>query len=98
MAKLKEEAQAYEPPQTKNIADLEAVSLEMDVEDREGITTEGKEFKYKVLVIEGEEYRIPGSVLNTIKEIMEEKPELKTVKVVKKGEGMKSKYTVIPLE
>ena len=98
MVKLREEAQAYEPPQTKNIADLEAVSLDMNVEDRKGTDKDKNTFKYKVVVIDGEEYRVPGSVLSEIKMIMEEKPDLKTVKVKKEGIGLNTRYKVIELE
>lgn len=98
MVKLKEEAQNYEPPQTKNITDLEAVSLEQDIVDREGTKKDGAIFKYKVVVVNGEDYRVPNSVLEQIQEILKEKPELKTIKVTKKGEGLNTKYTVIQLE
>lgn len=98
MAKLKDEASKYEAPKTKNIADLEAVSLEMNVEDREGVNKKGETFKTKVVVVDGEDHRIPGIVLDTIKSIMEEKPNLKTIKVKKKGEGLSTTYTVIELE
>jgi len=99
MATLKEEAKIYEAPKTKNIADLEAVSLDMKMENREGKDKDGKVFKYKVVVgIDGEDYRIPGSVLNTIKTILESKPEVKTIKVSKKGEWLNTTYTVIQLE
>lgn len=98
MATLKEEAQAYEPPQTKNIADLEAVPLGVNIEDREATNKAGKPFSYKVMVLNNEEYRVPNSVLRDIQTVMEEKPELKTIKVVKKGEGLNTEYTVIPLE
>ena len=95
---LREESQEYEPSTTKNIADLEAVSLDMKTEDREGKTKEGKVFNYKVIVIDNLEYRVPASVLGDIKTIMSAKPTLKTVKVIKKGTGMNTEYTVIPLE
>lgn len=99
MAKnLRESAKAYEPQTTKNIAELEAVSLDVPIEDRVGKDKEGKEFNYSVALVLGEEYRVPATVLKDIKAIIEAKPTLKTVKVIKKGEGMKTQYTVIPLE
>ena len=97
MAKLKEEARDYEPPQTKNIADLEKVSVDVDLEDREGSDKNGKKFKYKVFIADGEDYRVPGVVLGDLKEILKEKPFLKFFKVNKKGEGLQTKYTVITL-
>jgi len=97
MATLSEEAQAYEPKKTKNIADLEVVPLDVKIEDREGIDKKGEPFHYKVAVLNNEDYRIPNSVLSTIKEILAAKPEVKAVKVIEKGEGLNTEYTVIPL-
>jgi hypothetical protein len=98
MANLRESAKAYVPPQTLNVADLEAISLDVQIEQRKGKDNKGKEFEYSVALVTGKEYRVPASVLNDIKTIMETKPTLKTVKVVKKGQGMNTEYTVIPLE
>lgn len=98
MTNLREGSKAYEPPITKNIADLEVVSLDMVLGDREGKDNEGKVFKYKVVIVDGEEYRVPGKVLGDIKAIMEEKPDLKTIKVKKEGANLNTKYTVIQLE
>ena len=49
MATLKEEATAYEPKQTLNIADLDRVDLSFPMEDRTGKDKEDKEFDYKVI-------------------------------------------------
>jgi len=98
MTNLRETAKAYEPTQTHNIAELEAVSLDVQIEERTGKDKDGKEFSYHVALVVGEEYRVPATVLKDIKAIMSAKPTLKTIKVIKKGEGMKTQYTVIPLE
>ena len=98
MENLRESAKAYEPPKTLTIAELEAVSLDSPIEEREGKDKKGKNFKYKVVLVAGDEYRVPSSVLTDIKTIMGEKPGLKTVRVIKKGEGMGTSYTVVPLE
>lgn len=99
MGNLKETAKAYEPKKTKNIADMEIVLIEnLQVEDRSGTNEDGKEYSYKVAIYNNEEYRIPASVLGSIKTILEAKPSLKSVKVIKKGSGMNTEYTVIPLE
>jgi len=98
MAKLNEEASSYEAPTTKNIADLESVSVELEVADRTGKGQDGEEFKYKVVIVDGVDYRVPGSVLGSLKEILKSKPTLKTFKVSKQGQGMNTKYFVIPLE
>ncbi len=98
MASLKEQAQNYEPPKTLTVADLEAVSVSQEIVDREGMDKEGKKFKYKAMEIDGEDYRVPNTVLEQIQSILEAKPNLKTVKVTKKGEGIQTKYTTVELE
>ena len=94
---LKDTAIAYEGKSTGNIADLPKVSTELVVEDREGLNEENKKFSYKVVVIEGQDYRVPASVLKNLKAILEENPNLKNFKVKKTGTGMGTEYTVIPL-
>jgi hypothetical protein len=94
---LKDLAKTYESHSVGNIADLPKVSIEFSVEDREGTNEEGKNFSYKVIVIDGQEYRVPASVLKSLKAILEDNPNLKTFKVKKTGQGMGTEYTVIPL-
>ena len=98
MESIKQGAMAYEPQLTKNIADLKEVNVDMQLEDRTGKDREGTEFKYKVIVVDEEDYRVPGKVLGDLKSILEKKPTLKTFSVSKKGIGMNTQYTVIPLE
>jgi len=98
MASIKEEAQAYEPKQTLNIADLDRVELSFPLEDRTGTDKDGKEFKYKVMVANGQEYRVPNTVLEEIKKMLDLKPDLKAVKVEKSGSGLSTRYTVKKIE
>lgn len=98
MVNLRESAKAYVPQTTKNIAELEAVSLEVPISEKSGTSKDGTPFSYHVATILGEEYRVPSSVLNDIKAILSAKPNLKTIKVIKKGQGMNTSYTVVPLE
>ncbi len=98
MANIKDEAMAYEPPQTKNIADLEVVPTNLEVEEREFTKDDGTTFKIKVAIVDGEDYRVPTSVLKSLKVILEEKQELKFFKVKKTGEGLKTEYTVLTLD
>lgn len=97
MGTLKDEAREYKPTETaKNIAELNSISTDLVVED-DSYEYEGKEIKQKVIVVDGEKYRVPVSVLKSLKVILEESPGLKNFKVKKTGEGMKTDYTVIPL-
>ena len=93
MAKLKEEAQAYEPKQIKNIAELEFVKTDYEVKEENDV-----EFPYKYIEIDGERYKLPVSVLSSLKQILAEKPELRLFNVKKAGTGLGTEYTVIPLE
>lgn len=97
MASIKEEAKAFEPVQTHNIADLKEVSVDMNLEDREGIDKQGEKFKYKVIVVDGIDYRVPGKVIGDLKAILEKNPNLKTFSVSKQGAGMNTRYTLIPM-
>ena len=92
MAKLIEEAQAYEPQKLKNIADLEVVSVDMDVKEEPEA-----EYPYKYIEVDGEKYVVKTSVLASLKAILEDNPNLTKFRVKKTGEGMNTKYTVIPL-
>lgn len=101
MAKLKDEALAYESKLTKNIAELEEVSVDIDVEDDEFETEDEKgnpkTVKQKVTMIDGEKYRVPNSVLKQLKTHLEDNPNLKKFKVKKSGSGLNTDYTVIPI-
>jgi hypothetical protein len=98
MATLKESAKVYVPEQTKNIAELPIVSVNFELRDGEGKDKDGLVFKYKYIEVNGEEYRVPGKVIGDIKSILESKPDLQTVKVIRKGTGLGTQYTVIPLD
>lgn len=92
MTSIKEKAQDYEPRQIKNIADLDKVSVDLEImEDSEA------EFPYFYVLVDGERYKVPVTVLSALKAILDEKAELKSFKVKKDGEGLKTKYTTIPL-
>lgn len=98
MTTIKEQATAYEPPQTtKNIADLHQVHVSIDLQTETGTDKEGKQFSYFYIEQENEKYRVPPSVLKQLKVQIENNPNLATFKVVKKGAGMETEYTVIPL-
>jgi hypothetical protein len=98
MKSIGEEAIAYEAPQTKNVADLDVVLVNAELVEKTYTDKEGNPFTMKVLTHNHEDYRVPISVLKALKDILEERPELKTFKVKKTGEGLKTSYTVIPIE
>jgi hypothetical protein len=98
MAKLKDEAKAYKPQETKNIADLDKVSVDLDVTAETFTDKNEKEFTINVVIIDKEKYRVPTTVLKGLKAQLEERPSLKYFKVKKSGSNMATEYTVIPLE
>lgn len=97
MATLREEAQAYTPMQTLNIADLERIPIDIELKDGKGKTSDGEEFTYKYAVVDGREYRVAGSIIGGIKALLQKMPSLQFVSVIKQGHGMNTKYQVVPL-
>ena len=73
MQTMKEAAENYEAKKTANIADLEKFDVSEPIEEREGKDNEGKVFKYNVLVRDEVDYRVPNTVLETVKGILEAK-------------------------
>jgi hypothetical protein len=98
MATIRQQAKDYESVKTKNISELKSVSTEMDIEEKEFQDQEGKLFTVSTINVDGQDYRVPASVLKSLKEILIDRPEIVKFKVRKSGEGMSTKYTVIPLE
>jgi len=98
MTNIKEAAKAYKTPQTKNISDLDKVLVDQEIVEKEYTDYEGKSFKISVVEINGEDYRVPVTVLKGLKAMIVELPNLVAFKVNKQGEGMNTSYTVIPIE
>jgi hypothetical protein len=104
MAKLGEYAKGYEPAATtKNIADLTEVSTDLDLQDDEfefedKKTGDTKTVKQKVIVLNEEKYRVPVSVIQQLKVLFEDNPNLKRFKVKRSGSTKDdTRYQVIPL-
>lgn len=97
---IKESAQAYKPQQTKNIADLEKIPVDLEVLPKsfETLDADGntKIVEYNAVIVNEVEYRIPNSVLRDLKVLIAEDADLQFFKVIKTGEGLKTTYTVIP--
>ena len=98
MAKLNEFAKDYVPKQTKNIADLDTVNVDAEImHDGKGVDKDGEEFTYSYLKVGNDEFRIPNSVIGQLKDILEANPKLTKFRVKKSGEGLGTRYTVIPI-
>lgn len=89
---LKTEAKDYEPKQINNISELSSVSTDLEVKEEMDV-----DFPYKYVEVDGERYKVPLSVIASLKAILEENPDLTKFRVKRSGEGLKTKYTVIPL-
>ena len=102
MGTIKEEAQAYESKATKNISELPEVSTDLSLKDDEFEFTDNdgniKKVKQKIIEVNGENYRVPISVIQQLQVMIEDNPEIKKFKVKKTGAGKENtRYTVIPL-
>jgi hypothetical protein len=99
MTTLSEFAKTYTPETTKNISDLKEVDVNLTLEDRDGTDKSGNTFKYKVIVVDGVDYRVPSSVIGNLKAILDKKPTMKKFSVARQGKTKDdTKYTVIPLD
>ena len=98
MATLKQKAMAYTTPETRNIAELPKVSVNIDIETKNGTTNDGESFSYDYALIDNVEYRIPKSVLKQLKAHVEVNPNIEFFAVKKTGTGMQTEYTVIPVQ
>jgi len=92
MSNLKETAEKYEAPKLRNVADLEFISTDWEVQEELDV-----EFPYKYIMFNGERYKINNSIIADIKQILIVSPNITKFKVIKKGEGLKTKYTTLPL-
>lgn len=92
-------AKTFVPKTAHNITELKSVDVDLLLQLEAGTNKETNEpYEYNFVEVNGEKYRVPDSVLNNLKAILEKKPTLKTFCVSKAGEGRLTKYTVIPLE
>jgi hypothetical protein len=102
MSKINEMAKGYQTKATKNIADLAEVPVDLEVLDDEfevtdQVTKQVKVVKQKVVNLNGINYRVPNSVFQQLKVLLEDNPNLKRFKVKASGSGMETRYQVIPL-
>jgi len=102
MTKINEFAKDYESKATRNIAELPEVSVEIELEDDEFEFTDAegkvKHVKQKVINLNGENYRVPISVIQQLKVLIEDNPNMQKFKVKKSGEGKENtRYQVIPI-
>jgi hypothetical protein len=97
MANLIETAMAYISPKAKNISEagiFDAKALDPVVEEH--TDDQGKTYKVTTVLIKGEKYRVPSSVLEGIKVTVKAKPTATMFSVTKTGSGKTdTRYQVI---
>ena len=91
-------AESYEPQKMMNIVDLDVVKTDMELCTEIRKDKDNEEYKVDFIELGGREYRVPVSVIEQLKAIIESKPKLKTFQVRKTGEGLATKYQVIPID
>ena len=81
---IKEEALAYESPaKTRNITELKKIPTELITQEESFKDKDDKDVTIQYVEVEGEKYRLPKSVLISLKAILEDNSELKFFKVIK---------------
>ena len=98
MTTIKDAALTFEPKTTKNITELEKVPVALEIQTEEGVDANGEAYTYSYIELNDNRYRIPNSVVSTLKKILVKKPNLEYFAVTKDGEGRNTRYTVIPLD
>lgn len=94
---IKNFAKEYEPQRMKNIIELEVVRTDLEIKEEDRVDQNNEKYHVMFIVVNGEEYRIPSSVVTQLKAILEAKPDLAAFRVTKTGEGKGTKYQVISL-
>lgn len=98
MTTIGEAAAVAEKKKTKNISDLKRISIDTEIVEK--VYKEGTpdEYSLQVIEFEGEDYRVPLSVLLSIKELKKKYPEMKHFEVLRQGSTQNdTKYQVIPV-
>lgn len=96
MPTIKEQANSYTPKAMKNITELQTISTDLVIYHQD-IDNE-HDFECNYIEVNNLRYRLPDSILKSLKEILKKKPTLKNFSVTKSGEGKQTTYTVIPLD
>lgn len=92
MGTIKDEANNYKPKGVKNISELNEIATNLVM-----FKEEEAEFPYNYFEVNGERYKMPDIVLSNLQAILKSNPNLTKFKVTKQGQGMNTKYVVIPL-
>lgn len=99
MGSIADEAKNYERTGMSNISELSSIDVSNEIIEEERTNSAGEKYTVKFIVVDAKEYRMPATVLEQLKEQLEENPKLATFKVKRKGTTKEdTSYTVIPLK
>lgn len=100
MVSIREAAEKFQPKnkETLNIADLDKVSIGVPIEERTFKEGTPDMFTVKVAIVQEKEYRVPDSVLESLKQLLVAVPKMNYFKVLKNGTGKDTRYQTIPME
>jgi len=94
---LKEAATKFVAKTISNVAVLDRVPINAEIELKTFKEGTKEEYESYIATIEGNEFYIAMSVMGQIQEFIADMPGLKAVRVKKNGEGLNTRYVVIPL-
>ena len=97
MASVKEASKDAKTNETLNVADLDRFDINLELHDRVYNKSDGEEFTIQVVEVDGQDYRVPKSVLVQINNLRTNGKEFDFVNVIKSGTGMNTTYQVLPL-
>lgn len=98
MTTIQEQAVNYAKRETLTIDQLPKISVKLVLKEKIVHGGTPKEFRYKYVEENGQEYRVPISVISQLKQQLDANPNIQFFKVSKHGEGKTgTTYTVIPL-
>lgn len=101
MKTLKDYAQEFvaTATQTKNICELNKVSTDLEILTKTANKKDGTPFTYLYIIVNGEEYRVPKTVIRELQTALKFDKNLKEFKVVKTGTTKDdTKYSVEPVK
>ena len=91
---LRQVSENYEPQTILNVAELDEVPLDVMINVEKKTNEDGEVYLQKFFIYNDKKYRVPNPVFEEIQKILKLRPDAKKVKVVKTGEGLKSRYKV----
>ena len=103
LGSIKDLALQHKERTFKKIEEYQRIHVDNQITRRICITSEGKEFEIKEMQLFNEDtgtkegVRIPNSVIAGLKILLQDNPNLEYFRVVRTGEGLNTKYTVLPV-